>query len=77
MDLAVMQRDKIIFVPTPGQPEQEYLAKTLKEKNWVFSVDQDKLDLPVAIMESSKYRGLSIQDETNYLSIAIDKELNL
>jgi len=31
MDLAVMGK-KAFFIPTPGQYEQEYLAKTLKEK---------------------------------------------
>ena len=27
---------KVIFIPTPGQTEQEYLAKILKEKNCAF-----------------------------------------
>ena len=31
MDLAVLGK-KVFFIPTPGQFEQEYLAKTLKEK---------------------------------------------
>ncbi len=31
MDLAALQK-KVFFIPTPGQTEQEYLAKRLKEK---------------------------------------------
>jgi len=31
MDVAALQK-KVFFIPTPGQPEQEYLAKRLKEK---------------------------------------------
>jgi hypothetical protein len=77
MDFAVIEKDNIIFVPTPGQPEQEHLAAILKDKNLVFSIDQDNLDLSTDIMESRKYRGLSIQYGPNQLAIAIDKELNL
>ena len=35
MDLIKMQK-KAIFIPTPGQTEQEYLAKILKEKNCAY-----------------------------------------
>ncbi len=44
MDLARL-RKKAILVPTPGQPEQEYLGKYLHEKKWAFTVAQEDFDL--------------------------------
>ena len=35
MDLAKIQRNAIL-VPTPGQTEQEYLARYLHEKKWMY-----------------------------------------
>jgi predicted glycosyltransferase len=32
-----------LIIPTPGQTEQEYLAKYLSEKGWFNTVCQDKL----------------------------------
>jgi uncharacterized protein (TIGR00661 family) len=40
MDLAVLEK-KAFFIPTPGQFEQEYLAKRLKSKGIVPSCKQD------------------------------------
>jgi hypothetical protein len=34
-----------ILVPTPGQTEQEYLARYMHEKKWMFSVPQKKFNL--------------------------------
>ena len=39
MDLAKLQK-KSILIPTPGQTEQEYLAKELWQKKIAFSVEQ-------------------------------------
>ncbi len=33
-----------LLVPTPGQTEQEYLAKTLGEKGWFVTVKQNEID---------------------------------
>ncbi len=44
MELAEIGRQALI-IPTPGQSEQEYLAKTLRERGVFYSVNQDKLDL--------------------------------
>lgn len=44
MDLAAMQK-KAFFIPTPGQPEQEYLAKILSEINLVGSCIQHEFTL--------------------------------
>jgi len=40
MDLAVLGK-KALFVPTPGQTEQEYLSEQLMDKGIAYSVSQD------------------------------------
>ena len=44
MDLYYLQK-KIIFIPTPGQTEQEYLAKYYKEKYGISFFNQEEIDL--------------------------------
>jgi hypothetical protein len=44
MDLMVL-RKKAILIPTPGQTEQEYLAKYLLEKQYFFSIEQDHFSI--------------------------------
>ena len=58
MDLAIM-RKKAIFVPTPGQTEQEYLADYFLENKIAYSVSQNKFDLEIALRESKTYRGFT------------------
>jgi UDP-N-acetylglucosamine transferase subunit ALG13 len=48
MDLMRLKK-KAIFVPTPGQTEQEYLANYLAERGWAFSIRQKGLSLPLAL----------------------------
>ena len=55
---------KVIFIPTPGQTEQEYLAKILKEKKLCFYQNQNKFNLDEAIEKNKKYSGL--QQLKNY-----------
>jgi uncharacterized protein (TIGR00661 family) len=44
MDLAVLQK-KGILIPTPGQTEQEYLAKHLMDMNFALCIEQSKFRL--------------------------------
>ncbi len=44
MDLSVW-RKKCILIPTPEQPEQEYLGKHLAENKWAHVVSQKELSL--------------------------------
>lgn len=44
MDLAVMQQ-KAILVPTPGQTEQEYLARYMMDKGFFYAADQMHFNL--------------------------------
>ena len=48
---------KAIFIPTPGQTEQEYLAKYLKSKKICYYVSQNKFNLQESIKKSSEYTG--------------------
>jgi uncharacterized protein (TIGR00661 family) len=56
MDLAALGM-KAIFVPTPGQTEQEYLAEYYKKKGIAFCQKQSEFDLAVALKESINYKG--------------------
>jgi UDP:flavonoid glycosyltransferase YjiC (YdhE family) len=48
---------KAIFVPTPGQTEQEYLARVLKQKRMAYSMPQSEFNLEKALKESEHYSG--------------------
>ena len=53
MDLAALQK-KSILIPTPGQTEQEYLAKYLAEKNYCITFDQENFNLEKEIEKLNK-----------------------
>lgn len=55
MDFAAMGR-KAILVPTPGQSEQEYLAKYLDEKKWFYKQSQNDLNIKRAIENYQAYK---------------------
>lgn len=48
MDLAAMQK-RSILIPTPGQTEQEYLAKHLMQKNFALCLTQKNFRLKTAL----------------------------
>jgi uncharacterized protein (TIGR00661 family) len=48
MDLAVLKK-KSILIPTPGQTEQEYLARHLMKNNLALCIDQKKFRLKTAL----------------------------
>ncbi len=54
MDLIKLQQ-KAIFIPTPGQPEQEYLAEYLMQKKVFFSTPQNNFSLITALNEISNF----------------------
>ena len=58
MDLVALQK-KSFFVPTPGQYEQEYLAKRLKFNGIVPSCEQEKFNL-AKLNQITVYKGLKI-----------------
>lgn len=56
MDLAKLEK-KAFFIPTPGQTEQEYLAKRLTKQGFVPSCTQDDFDIRM-LKKVSDYSGL-------------------
>lgn len=64
MDLALLNK-QCIFVPTPGQTEQEYLVDALHEKNLVYGVSQDKFNLIKALQAVEKTTGFYIPTNIN------------
>jgi len=58
LDLAVIGT-KALMTPTPGQIEQEYLAKYHNEKNTFYSVNQDKIDLAKDVDIARKTTGVT------------------
>lgn len=59
MDLYALKKRKIIFVPTPGQTEQEYLGqKFSEEKNCIFMHQKD-FDLSEALSRAGTGEGFS------------------
>lgn len=54
MDIAALQK-KSIMIPTPGQPEQEYLAGHLMNKQFAFCVDQKSFSLLENIEEARNF----------------------
>ena len=51
MDLIKLQK-KALMIPTPGQTEQEYLGKRLKNLGWFIIQNQQNLDLQEGIHKS-------------------------
>ena len=54
MDLARLQK-KSILIPTPGQTEQEYLAKYLFQKQIAFSVSQKEFTLTGSLAKARQF----------------------
>jgi uncharacterized protein (TIGR00661 family) len=57
LDLSVINA-KALMVPTPGQIEQEYLAKYHKKKKFFHCVNQDKIDLSKNVKIAEKRSGI-------------------
>lgn len=54
MDLVCLGK-KSILIPTPGQTEQEYLARSLHEKQLIFAQAQEGFSLSVALESAKKF----------------------
>lgn len=58
MDMQALGK-KVVFVPTPGQTEQEHLAKRLMEKGIAFYMEQDAFKLDEAIEQAREFSGFT------------------
>ncbi len=66
MDIAKLHK-KAIFVPTPGQTEQLYLAKYFYDKNSAFAMHQKELDILKALQKVEYLSPLKSDDyEVNW-----------
>ena len=72
MDLAVLEK-KVFFIPTPGQYEQEYLAKRLETLGIVPYCSQKRFRLE-ELNKVAVYKGL---EPHNNLSIEISSLFSL
>ncbi|ANI88982.1 hypothetical protein A9P82_06545 [Arachidicoccus ginsenosidimutans] len=64
MDLFYLKK-KAIFIPTPGQTEQEYLAETLMNKGFSYSFKQNEKDYYKKIGEAKDFLA---SNSTDFLS---------
>lgn len=71
MDLAVFGK-KAIFIATPGQTEQEYLAKKMMHQSVAFCQNQSQFSLEKALTEAVKYTGISRIAKNTILEDRID-----
>ena len=72
MDL-IKLRKKAILIPTPGQTEQEYLAKHLMEKKLFYSVVQNKFLLHESIKKATKFNFSIVNNEMDqYKKVVLD-----
>ncbi len=70
MDMVTLGK-RAIFIPTPGQTEQEYLARYLMEKKIFFSMDQGTFDLLYALEMSKNFPGMVIKNDLGLLDARI------
>jgi len=71
MDLAKIGSKHILLVPTPGQTEQEYLAKRFSKKGAALYQEQHKLDIKFAWDNRKKSSGLSIENNDTTMKMAV------
>jgi UDP-N-acetylglucosamine transferase subunit ALG13 len=74
MDLNKLEK-KAIFIPTPGQTEQEHLATVLSEQGIAYSTSQQKFKLCDALLQSKTFTGFGRRSENDLLKRAIEEVL--
>ncbi len=57
MEIAELGKKRCLFIPTPGQTEQEYLSQYYQDKGWFYSKSQYCLDIVRDVEETKKYSG--------------------
>jgi len=66
MELAELNKKRVLFLPTPGQTEQEYLADYYERQKYFHHVSQYRLKLRKAIEKSSEFTGFDPLWKTDY-----------
>jgi len=57
MELAELKKRHALLIPTPGQPEQEYLAGYYEQNGWFHAQSQRRLELDEDIRTAERYCG--------------------
>lgn len=70
---------KLILVPTPGQTEQEYLAKRWQENGWAIAFSQSEFNLATALNAAAtfKYQPIPFKSFTKEALKEVLKKVNL
>lgn len=77
MDLSLLGANAI-FVPTPQQTEQEYLARRLKDRRICYSETQENFSLTHAVAQFNSYSGFSqFQNDRSVLRQRIDHLISI
>ncbi|MGQ0828003.1 MAG: glycosyltransferase [Bacteroidota bacterium] len=72
LDLSAIGK-KVVFVPTPGQTEQMYLAEYLMNKKIAYYMPQGKFDLSTALKNNENYKGFEQTENITHLEERINK----
>jgi len=65
MDLLMLRR-KAILIPTPGQTEQEYLARHLQEQGVFYTMQQKNFELNAALNAADSFPFQQLLDPGDY-----------
>ena len=72
MDLAATGK-KALLIPTPRQPEQEYLGRVHRERGWWAIQDQSGMDLATGLDQAMVLPGAPLHEgQTKSLQVALD-----
>ncbi len=74
MDLVALGK-KAIFIPTPGQTEQEYLASYYFSKGYFYKMSQKNFNLQKGLNESKSFSGFQLKFNSNLLKERISNLL--
>jgi uncharacterized protein (TIGR00661 family) len=75
MEMAELNKCHGFFIPTPGQPEQEYLSDYYKKMGWFYSQSQYKLNLREDVPAAMKYTGFPSMPPTKDNIVRLYDEL--
>ncbi len=75
MDIVALGK-KAIFIPTPGQTEQEYLAEHYHNKRFYFKMNQKEFNLTKALSEATEFSGIKLEFDQTKLKKRIWKFLD-
>ncbi len=54
MDICKLHK-KAILIPTPGQTEQEYLAKHLYKQGWCLTMSEHEFSISKALLKAKSF----------------------